>query len=171
MALCLGTEERLDTVAPTSLKDAEGRELDLATKVTTRCFGLPYAIRSDGLVLKPKDQYTQYYPLPAADQVAQLQAASLLPKPLPAGELRTADHVFGHALWLLLVVIIVYGTYAVRRDSDKPIPNPDGTLVIPPRMTWSKSLGVAAVMSLLVWGMIVGIGFVTTFVRNLLLNL
>jgi hypothetical protein len=102
---CFGMGEELRPIAKTGLKDSAGNSLELAAKRTMWCFLLPYSIVDDGLVLKPKGESSSYYKLPPMEEVARMQAAGLLPRPLPKPELSTLDLVVGHSFFVLLVVL------------------------------------------------------------------
>jgi hypothetical protein len=66
---------------------------------------LPYSVVNDGLVLRRKDESRSYYKLPPTEEVARLQAAGLLPRPLPKPELSTLDLVVGHSFFVLASVL------------------------------------------------------------------
>ena len=113
--LCFGTGERLHSISPTNVSDSTGVPLELAVKITTKCFGLPYTVRSDGLVLKVVGQTSTYHPMPTQLETARLQNSGQLPSPLPSTELGTADLLFGHFLWFVLIAAGVAMSITAKR--------------------------------------------------------
>lgn len=116
-ALKFGHTERIRFVAATPLTDKDGTPLFLARKIVEKSFLLPYSIEDQGYVLGISGQSRRYHPLPEGDTLAALQRSGQLPTPLPPFELDTLDRLIGHALWLALAGLIVYGAVhrAVRR--------------------------------------------------------
>jgi tetratricopeptide (TPR) repeat protein len=58
----------------------------------------------DGYILGIRGEQS-YFPLDDA-RIKSLQARGLLPSPLPPYELSSVDYVFGHVLWIVLIVVI-----------------------------------------------------------------
>lgn len=113
--LCFGSGEKLITVSPTKILDDSGVSLELAIKVTTKCFGLPYSARSDGLVLKAANDFSKYRSLPARSELVRLQQADLIPNPLPPSDLQTFDLLFGHFLWFFMCAAAITLTVISHR--------------------------------------------------------
>lgn len=114
-AFNFGTDETLHRLVDVEVVGENGEALALGYKTSTQNFLLPYAISDDGYILIVKAEPGKYYGLPA-DQLAQWQAAGLIPDPLPPYEISLLDRVFGYALWPTLAIIaLVYLVPMLRK--------------------------------------------------------
>ena len=87
-----------------AIKGSDGAPLYLAHQITTKFFGLPYSVQSDGLVLASSPKF--YADMPAPAELAMLQASGQLPDPLPRVELTWDDYLLGHSLWIVISVVL-----------------------------------------------------------------
>lgn len=97
-----GTDEALHSYAKTGMTH-EKKPVDLCYKTSTYNVFAP-VYTTDEMVLCDVSK-KMYWPVPAGEQLKQLQAAGLMPKPVPSYERPTFDYVLGFGLWLGLSVV------------------------------------------------------------------
>jgi tetratricopeptide (TPR) repeat protein len=102
--LHFGTQEHLRKIEDVEFKGPKGEELYLGYKYTFHSFVLPYRMTDDGYVLGVRGEKS-YFGLDSAN-VKSLQDRGLLPSPLPPYQLSLLDYAMGHALWILLAVLV-----------------------------------------------------------------
>jgi hypothetical protein len=107
-----GTQESITFVTDLKLPPQNGKTLFLGRKKTMKWLGLPYYVKSDGLVFGVQGDSKAYIELPDAKQMELFQQAGLLPNPLPSVGLSLSDYLLGYSLWLLLLVLALY--YGIR---------------------------------------------------------
>ncbi|MGH8639407.1 MAG: hypothetical protein ACREUX_24655 [Burkholderiales bacterium] len=100
-----GNGEDVWTVTEVQLKGPAGENLHLGRKLVTWSFLLPMTISDGGFVLKIAGDRTRYYPMPEGRELEQAQRRGLLPDPLPDWELTPFQRVYGHSLWVALLLI------------------------------------------------------------------
>jgi uncharacterized protein len=114
-AFTFGAEEALHTLVDVGVVGENGEALALGYKTTTQNFLLPYAISDDGYVLVVKGEAGKYYGV-TSGEIAQWQAAGLIPDPLPTYEIPLIERLLGYALWPTLAVIaLIYLIPALRK--------------------------------------------------------
>jgi hypothetical protein len=115
--LAYGTQDHIKRVADIQLDGPKGEQLYLGRRVAMDVFMLPYAVRDGGLVLGVVGDSSGYFNLPDATRLEKMQAAGLLPDPLPKSELDYGDLIFGYSLWWVLsaTVMIFAAVDWVRR--------------------------------------------------------
>lgn len=91
----------------TSFKGAGEKDLCLAYKTTTVSFFVPLYFHDDGYVLAAKPGRDTYYELPEPQELATLQAAGILPSPLPPYAIPLHEYAFGFLLWIVLAAVIL----------------------------------------------------------------
>jgi len=101
-----GTQDTIKRIQDVAIKGKNGEELYLGHKYSTHSFVAPYSLSDDGYVLGVKGRES-YYSLTQQD-IEKFQASGLLPSPLPAYEISTIDYLFGHLLWIVLIVIALF---------------------------------------------------------------
>jgi hypothetical protein len=112
--LLFGSDETLTCIQHVEVTGPKGEPLCLAYKTTKVFFGAGIYLKDDGYVLRIENDAKHYFPLPA-DQVAKWQAASLLPNPLPPYTIPLIEYAFGYSLWIVIVVVAVWGAIAHLR--------------------------------------------------------
>jgi hypothetical protein len=110
----IGTDESIEFLVDVSLPPVDGKSFYIGHKKTQKIFGLPYYVKSDGLVLGVKGDSRKYLPLPEGAKLQVLQKAGLLPDPLPSAKLDLVDYLFGYSLWLAIVVLFLY--YGIKKS-------------------------------------------------------
>ncbi len=103
---CFGTDEDLRSIEKVDLQGPNGETLYLARLLRTECFVLPYTVSDQGYVLRVEGQ-NNYYQLDEA-KIAEYQEQGSLPKPLPEFKLSNLDLIFGHLLWVTLVIVALW---------------------------------------------------------------
>jgi hypothetical protein len=102
-----GKGEDLHCVTDVNFKGAEEQELCLAYKTTTISVFVPLYFHDDGYVLAVKARNDTYYELPPPKELATLQAAGILPSPLPSYQIPLHEYAFGFLLWVVLGLVIL----------------------------------------------------------------
>lgn len=97
-----GTDEALHAYAKTGMTH-EKKPVDLCYKTSTYNVFAP-VYTTDKMVLCDVSK-KMYWPVPAGEQLKKLQAAGLMPKPVPSYERPALDYVVGFGLWLGLGVV------------------------------------------------------------------
>jgi uncharacterized protein len=114
-AFTFGAEETLHTLVDVGVVGENGEALALGYKTSTQNFLLPYTLSDDGYVLVVKGEAGKYYAV-TPEEIAQWQAAGLVPDPLPTYEIPLIERIFGYALWpTLLVIALIYLIPALRK--------------------------------------------------------
>ena len=116
---CFGEKERLQVMADTGLKNAEGAPLVLSHKLTTHCFLVPYWQTDDGYVLGIKEDKNTYYPLPEPEKLKALQAEGLVPSPFPVWKRGIFDWLEGYLVWWCLLGFVVYRGFVKTRRPNR----------------------------------------------------
>ena len=93
-----GTEGDIKFLGKISLTGANGEELFLGRKVSTKSFLLPYTYSDEGYVLGVMNDWNAYYSFSEGERLAELQGEGLLPDPLPEWK-PDGQIFFGYALW------------------------------------------------------------------------
>jgi hypothetical protein len=104
-----GKGEKLHCITDVEFKGAEEQDLCLAYKTTTISFFVPLYFHDDGYVLAVKARNDTYYELPPQGELATLQAAGILPSPLPPYSIPLHEYGFGFLLWVVLAAVILLG--------------------------------------------------------------
>ncbi len=112
--LHFGPDEKLHVIAETKILN-NGKPVSLCYKAYT-FFLIGGVYTTDEYVLCEGGASTTYWPMPQGDKLAGLQQQGLLPSPLPAYERPAFDYVMGYSLWLLIVVVAVWGYLDGRRS-------------------------------------------------------
>src|SRR5262249_36197493 len=112
--LLFGSDEHIECLVDIAAKGAKGEELCLAYKRTILFVGAGVKVSDNDYVLRPKQSNNEYYPMPPAAELKELQAAGLLPSPLPAYSLSAWDYIFGYSLWIVLVGTALF--YAIKEQ-------------------------------------------------------
>jgi hypothetical protein len=94
-----GKNETLHRLADVPLKGPDGEALALSFKTSTLFLGLGLYCKDDGYVLAKASDPSFFLPMPAAETIPQMQAAGLLPQPLPSYKVPAWDYVVGYSLW------------------------------------------------------------------------
>lgn len=124
--LRFGTDEKLTCVSDVALRGPEDQPLCLAYKTRTTWFGGGVWFEDDGLVLWTRGQGS-YYPLPEPAQVAAMQEAGLLPRPLPTYSVPPIEYAFGFSLWIVVAGVIAWTVLQsrrqrIQRERDRAVP-------------------------------------------------
>jgi uncharacterized tellurite resistance protein B-like protein len=101
-----GTREKLHVIAPTQLT-MEGKPLSICYKAETYFF-IAGVYTTDEYVMCEGGASKRYWPMPAGQQLADLQNAGLLPSPLPPYSRDAIDYAFGYSLWIILALIPIW---------------------------------------------------------------
>ena len=104
MSMLFGTQDDLNCIVDIPLTGANSEPLCLGFRVSMKFFiGGVYA-KDEGYVLKIKSEKA-YYPMPAGDELAELQANSMIPSPLPSYSVPLWDYLFGYSLWIIIGIM------------------------------------------------------------------
>lgn len=112
-----GHDERLTCIADAAIKGPKDEELCVAYKTSMYAVVAPAYFRDDGYVLAVKKTMKSYFPMPQGDELAELQTAGLVPKPLPAYQIPIIDYAFGYLLWIVIGGMIVFSILAKWQKS------------------------------------------------------
>jgi hypothetical protein len=112
--LLFGNDETLTCIQHVEVKGPKDEPLCLAYKTTKVFFGAGIYLKDDGYVLRIENDAKHYFPL-TADQTEKLQAASLLPNPLPPYTIPFIEYAFGYSLWIVIVVVAAWSAIAYLR--------------------------------------------------------
>ena len=115
--LMFGSSDSIRIISNVSVKGANGQELFLGYRVTTKAFLLPYYVKSNGYVLGIKGDSKKYYPLPEKPVLDALQTRGELPNPFPPIKQRTVDYLIGYSLWISL--LFIFGVPFIKRQLKK----------------------------------------------------
>ena len=111
-----GTQETTHILQDVRLKGAQGEQLYLGYMTRTQSFLLPMYVSDAGYVLGIKGDRERYFKMPAGAELARLQQAGALPKPLPPYRLTVGDYVMGYLLWIVLALFgIGFAIYLLLR--------------------------------------------------------
>jgi Tfp pilus assembly protein PilF len=102
--LHFGTQEHLREIQDVELKGANGEALYLGYKYSVYSFLLPYGLTDDGYILGVRGD-TSYFRLDD-ENIKSFQDRGQLPSPLPSYQLSMLDYAMGHAVWIVLAVIV-----------------------------------------------------------------
>jgi Tfp pilus assembly protein PilF len=102
--LHFGTQEHLREIQDVELKGANGEALYLGYKYSVYSFLLPYGLTDDGYILGIRGD-TSYFRLDD-ENIKSFQDRGQLPSPLPSYQLSMLDYAMGHAVWIVLAVIV-----------------------------------------------------------------
>lgn len=98
--MMFGKDESLTSIGEPFEVPGEGR-FSLGHKVTKTFFIAGVWVTDDGYVLLPEGSSGRYITL-TDGMKSELQAAKLLPDPLPGYSLSTWDYLFGYSLWIVM---------------------------------------------------------------------
>jgi hypothetical protein len=112
--LMFGTKEYLKKIQDLTMTGPNGEALYLGHKFSQHAFFAPYRLTDDGYILGVKGQ-DRYLPLDKA-KIETLQAARVLPSPLPKYKIAAIDRIFGHLLWIALLVLAPFIVFSVRKQ-------------------------------------------------------
>jgi hypothetical protein len=119
--LIFGNDEKLTCIQPVAVKGSEGEALCLAYKTSKIFFGAGVYLRDQGYVLAVTPDAKRFYELSAA-RTEELQAKSLLPRPLPAYSIPWYEYAWGYSLWIILAALVagwaVMGALRKRRQAE-----------------------------------------------------
>lgn len=112
-----GTDERLYAYAKTGMTH-ENKPVALCYKTSTYNLFAPIYTTDEKVLCHVESKL--YWPLPTGEKLAKLQAAGLMPKPLPEYERPVFDYLMGYILWIVFAGIgAFYGISAlVSRGKD-----------------------------------------------------
>jgi hypothetical protein len=104
MAMLFGTQDDLNCIVDIPLTGPNSEALCLGFRVEMKFFiGGVYA-KDQGYILKIKNEKA-YYPMPTGDELAEFQANSMIPSPLPAYSVPLWDYLFGYSLWIIIGIM------------------------------------------------------------------
>jgi tetratricopeptide (TPR) repeat protein len=132
--LRFGTDDQLVKLQDVEIKGPQGEALYLGYKYSFHYFLLPYTVTTDGYVLGVRGQRT-FFKLDEA-RIKSLQASGLLPSPLPPYKLSLFDLAIGHALWIVLFLILaplfilksIFQVLRANRRRKRAIPHFEGAV-------------------------------------------
>lgn len=104
--LRFGSDETLTRYADTGIR-VGGDLLSLCYKATTQWFIAGVYTTDEAVLCDAAGK--RYWPLPAGDQLKQLQQRGLLPDPLPRYERPIIEYAFGYSLWVVIGVLVLGG--------------------------------------------------------------
>ena len=116
-----GTEETLTHFADTGVR-AQNDKLSLCYKATTQWFVLGVYTTDEAVLCDQARR--RYWSLPKGDQLKQMQAAKLLPDPIPSYERPFIEYAFGYSLWVLgglLAIGVVLSRGRSKTEADQAI--------------------------------------------------
>jgi uncharacterized protein len=105
--LLFGKQEDVQKIQDVPLKGPNGEDLFLGYKTSGYFLGAGVYISDDGYVLGIRGVKDEYFPLPRAEVLTQLQQERSLPSPLPQYSLSLLDYAFGYSLWLTLLAVVL----------------------------------------------------------------
>ncbi len=121
--LHFGNKDELRILQDVSVTSPKGEDLFLAHRITTTYFLLGVWVQDNGYVLAIKGG-EGYYPMPDDKTLKLMQAAKLLPNPLPAYKLREIDYIMGYSMYIFILVIGVWvlfqKTFGRKKQSSQP---------------------------------------------------
>lgn len=104
MGMMFGTQDDLSCIVDIPLTGPNSEALCLGFRVSMHFFVGGIYTKDEGYILKIKAEKA-YYPMPAGDDLAQLQASSMIPTPLPSYSVPVWDYLFGYSLWIIIGVM------------------------------------------------------------------
>jgi hypothetical protein len=132
--LLFGTDETLTCIQHVDVKGPKDESLCLAYRISKHFLGGGVYLKDEGYVLRLENDAKQYFPLPP-ERVEQLQAASLLPRPLPPYTIPWYEYAVGYSLWfgiafVILSAVVAWARRTRRQAEDAAVP----TTVGPPSL-------------------------------------
>ena len=120
--LQFGTQDYLEKLQEVDVQGPNGEKLYLAHKYSFVSFIAPYRLIDGGYVLAVEGE-KRYVQLEEG-LIEALQARGQLPIPLPPYEIGPADYAMGHALWIMVAVMmsfVIIGMFR-RKRRKKAVP-------------------------------------------------
>jgi hypothetical protein len=142
--LLFGTDETLTCIQHVDVRGPKDEALCLAYKISKVFLGGGVYLKDEGYVLRVENDAKHYFPLPP-ERVEELQAASLLPRPLPPYAIPWYEYTVGYSLWVgIAFVILTAAVSRVRRRRREAEDSTIPTTVGPPSLVTAADRWVAA---------------------------